>query len=144
MILHAIYGEFDPDIYKVDTKVKVRIDAVSLNLNQTTLTNLADITLPGGKADVFAISESGNKVWTSLKDHELIKGEKTGYLETGYLAFPIKGKSFETTIDKFPSNVVVTVVEGNDFGDVIGKGAKLVGDKKDSITDKLKEWFGAN
>jgi hypothetical protein len=130
MIFHAIYGVFDDDIYKVNTQVKIRIDTVGLNLNQTALTNLADISFPGGEIDIRELSRE--KVLTNLRK------DKSGYLETGYLAFPVKAKAFETIVDTFPTNVVVAVIEGNDFGDIVGKGEKLVGDNKEKIVDKIK------
>ena len=35
--------------------------------------------------------------------------------------------------DPLPANITASVIEANDLGDVIGKGAKLVGEKKGSI-----------
>ena len=43
-------------------------------------------------------------------------------------------------LEALPTNVTITIVEANDLGDVIGKGAELVEDK--SFADKVKGFFG--
>ena len=104
MIFHFIYGLIDPDIYKVDTKVKVRVDAVALSNGQTALLNFADLTLSMGKVDIFDLP-------LEIEESE----------ETSYLAFPRATKNMP-----LPTNITVTVIEGNGFGDLIGKGEKLI------------------
>ncbi len=117
MILHAIYALFDEDVYSVDTKVKVRIDSVATVGAQPRLINVGTIDFDVGKRSVFDLDKvnTGNPVGT------------------GYSALP--------TDTPLPTNFVVTIVEGNDFGDIVGKGAKQVGKEKDSITDKILEMF---
>jgi hypothetical protein len=115
MMVHALYGLFDDDVYRVDIKVKAKIDVIlSKGGGDNVHMSLGKIELPIGKASIFEL-ENG-KIFTNLK--------------TGYLPRPSEASAL-------PTNAVVTVVEANDFGDVVGKAAGIVGDEKGGFTDWL-------
>lgn len=126
MILHAIYGLIDEDTYKVQVAVKMKMDAVTPNLLQPTLANVADLTFDLGKISIFHLNDKVKKS------------------ESGIFAIPVPGAISTPPITQttLPGNITVTVVEADDFGDLIGKAAKNVGDKKDSIADELKKVMG--
>ena len=114
MMLHAIYGIFDEDIYRVDLRVKAKIEVIAVKANENTPLSLGKIDIPIGKASVF----------------ELQKGKTFSGIKSGYMPLPPVGPVI-------PTNAAATLVESNDFGDVVGKAAGIIGDHKDEFKDWL-------
>jgi hypothetical protein len=127
MLLHALYRIVDDDLYKLDVAVRMRIDTVALVLNQAQLTNLARLDLDFGKVSVFDLGS----------DQKRLRRHSTGYLPLPYAPAP--------GLDQprlRPANVTITVVEASDFGDLVGKAARQVGERRSDIRGRLVEWLG--
>lgn len=125
MIVHWLYAEtIDPGLYKVDVDVRVRLDTVIVSLNQSQLANLGQVDIGAGKANIFDLPY-----------------EKPD-LKSGYLPLPYKPAIGLGEPQSRPTNVVVTIIEDNDFGDLVGKAAGQVGEHQSTIVDQLVNWLG--
>lgn len=118
MMLHFMWGLFDDDIYKVAYAAKVRIETIDPKTRKPHITELA---IPLGK---YTIDDIGNG-----------KAKRTK-ITSGYFG------RVDAQRGDLPTNITVSIMEANDVGDVIGQGAELIGDKKDTITDQLKKLLG--
>lgn len=117
MWLHAFYGRvINSDVFETDLSVRVRIDAVVEDKKKRTSEKLAELDLKVGKFDVTSDAK--------VKD-----------LESGWFPLP------NTTSLPVPTTITLTIMEANDLGDTIGKGAKLIGEKEEDLGDRLEGFF---
>ena len=114
MWLHALWGWADDGLYEVEYAARVKLETIDPD----------DRKLESG-ATVIPIGRF------SIDDIAAGSASKSD-LASAFIPRPADGD--------LPTNVTITIVEANDLGDVIGKGAELVEDK--SFADKVKGFFG--
>jgi hypothetical protein len=114
MWLHALWGWAEDDLYKLNYAARIKIETIDPADREA---KSGESVIPIGR---FSIDEIAGG--TASKSD----------LGSAFIARPGSGSQ--------PTNVTITIVEANDLGDVIGRGAELVEDR--SFADKLKGFFG--
>lgn len=136
-----------PTVFELkDTKAKVSIFNQNVDVNvQVTLSTLVKENKDGAakQADIAQIDFPVGK----LKLSDDIKPPSLSQLRSSWYAVPrLTLPPPPDDPSKFavvgPLNLTITVMESNDFGDVIGQGAKLVSDNKTKIVDELLKALG--
>ncbi len=114
MWLHTLYGQLiDSGVYETDISLRMRFDAVVDGEKKRTNAKLAELDIQYGKFDITREAEDRQ-------------------FETGWFPTPLSRTS------PVPTTLTVTIMEANELGDMIGKGADLIDDKKESIVKKLE------
>jgi hypothetical protein len=114
MWLHALWGWAEDDLYKLDYAARIKIETIDPADREA---KSGESVIPIGRFSIDEIAAG-----TASKSD----------LGSAFIARPGSGSQ--------PTNVTITIVEANDLGDVIGRGAELVEDR--SFADKLKGFFG--
>jgi hypothetical protein len=118
---------FDRDIAKVDTNVQISLKAVATDEKTgNKLVDMGTVDFPLGKR---LISDPFFKEKESLES-----------LGSGWIPLPPYDPKAANPI--IPMDITVTVIESNDLGDVIAKGATQFKEKKDDIGDSIKRYLG--
>lgn len=118
---------FDRDLTRVDTSVRITLEAVVRGRNAL----VGAVDLPLGKIDLSEVSDDGRKFSPSE-----LKG-----LASPYLALPTRGDG--KGLSSLPLNVTVTVTESNDLGDVIGRAATRLAERRDDLSERLLQLLPA-
>jgi hypothetical protein len=114
MWLHGLWGLADSDLYEVELTLRLRIDAV-LDARPPRLLTVAELEFPFGRFDVRGPARAVRS-------------------ESGYVPLPHP--------KVVPANVAVTVVEANDLGDLLGRGAGLVRERRGDLRERLGDALG--
>lgn len=124
------------------TKAKVSWFSSEVDMNiQITLTGYAkeDKKSPPKQVDLAQVDFPMGKMNISKRIHK----EALGHLASGSIAVPtpdkteIKFPGSDTRLSLVPINATITVMESDDFGDIIGKSAKTLTENKAKILDEL-------
>ena len=122
-LIVTLWGFADDSIYEVDVNVQVSIDViVAEGTSGRKILHVGTVDFPMGRRPV-------GKLWS--EDEEL-----RGSLTSGWLPLPQVDKVADTAV---LVNLTVTLVEDNDMGDVIAKGAVKLSEKKADIVAKVIE-----
>jgi hypothetical protein len=108
MWAHFVWSLFDDGAYSVEYAAKLRVESIGTDHRST----VASVVIPIGKISVDDMAEPDGYRYPKQ-------------LRSGYFVRPAGAL--------LPTNVTATIVESGDLGDVIGRGADLVGENKRGI-----------
>ena len=109
---------------KVDLDVQVAVDAVIDNQ----LVDVARIDIPIGKVSLYGPTS--------------MKGKQLADKSSGWIPLPKTRAPRGEASDFGPTNVIVTVIEANDLGDVVAKGANELSKSKAKISSGIVNAIG--
>lgn len=131
-IISIVWWGLDDSISKVDFNVHVVIESIGFNEKHEGKNNvLCALNFPLGKRNIGDIAIGLNDIRNNMKTSQL------STIDSGFI--PLRDPGTNVLDKAMPLNVTVTVTEGNDLGDIIGKGATELSKNKDSIVKKIVE-----
>lgn len=105
------------------TKLDIDIQVAMSTVVNNSLVEVTRVDIPIGKVDL----DKG----VNMTEVQLAR------FATGYRPIPKAEKIPEGAGQFGPIDIIVTVIEANDLGDVIAKGATKVSDNKDQLSAKI-------
>lgn len=121
-LVWALWFAADRDIAMVDFNAQVRVDAIAEQKQQRVVFTVGTADIPLGR----------KAIWKLAEETSLAGAPRSAWMPLPKLDCAKNGAAL-------PATFTVTVMEANDLGDVIARGAAKFGEKQDEIAARIQQ-----